>query len=51
MNKITKFSFFGLPTIIGLGLVLVGNRIIKNENQLKDRELDLKLQLNKSYTP
>ncbi len=31
------------------GTAWVGNRIIKNEKVLKDRELDLRLQLNKKF--
>ena len=46
MNKITKFSTIGISAIIGMGIAWVGNRIIKNEKGLKDRELELKLQLN-----
>tara|TARA_Y100001968_G_scaffold155911_1_gene142421 strand:+ start:394 stop:546 length:153 start_codon:yes stop_codon:yes gene_type:complete len=46
MNSITRFSVIGIPAIIGMGLAWVGNRIIKNEKRLKDRELELKLQLN-----
>ena len=46
MNSITKISSIGIPAIIGLGLAWFGNRIIRNETKLKDRELELKLQLN-----
>ena len=46
MNSITKFSAIGIPAIIGMGIALVGNQFIKNEKGLKDRELELKLQLN-----
>ena len=49
MNSITRFSAIGIPAIIGVGIVWVGNRIIKNEKELKDRELDLKLQLNNKF--
>ena len=47
MVNITKFSTIGISAIIGMGIAWVGNRIIKNEKELKDRELELKLQLNK----
>ena len=47
MNSITKVTTFGIPAIIGIGLAWVGNRIIRNEKALKDRELELKLQLDK----
>ena len=49
MNSITRFSAIGLPAIIGMGIAWVGRRIIKNEKKLKDRELDLKLQLNNKF--
>ncbi len=45
MNSITKITAFGTPAIIGIGLAWVGNRIIRNEKELKNRELELKLQL------
>ena len=45
MNSITKITTIGIPAIIGLGLAWVGNRIIRNEKELKNRELELKLQL------
>ena len=46
MNSITRLSAISIPAIIGMGIAWVGNRIIKNEKGLKDRELELKLQLN-----
>ncbi|WP_219045935.1 hypothetical protein [Prochlorococcus marinus] len=46
MNSIARFSAIGIPAIIGIGIAWVGNRIIKNEKGLKDRELELNLQLN-----
>ena len=46
MNSIKRISAIGIPAIIGMGIAWVGNRIIKNEKGLKDRELELKLQLN-----
>ena len=49
MNSITKISAIGIPAIIGVGIAWVGNRIIKNEKELKDRELELKLQLNNKF--
>ena len=45
MNRIKKVGVFGLPAILGLGLAWVGNRVIRNEKKLKNRELELKLQL------
>ena len=49
MNSITRFSAIGISAIIGMGIAWVGNRIIKNEKILKDRELELKLQLNNKF--
>ena len=49
MNTITRFSAIGIPTIVGMGIAWVGNRIIKNEKGLKNRELELKLQLNNKF--
>ena len=49
MNSITRFSAIGLPAIIGIAIALIGNRIVKNEKGLKDRELELKLQLNNKF--
>tara|TARA_Y100001968_G_scaffold211790_1_gene194918 strand:- start:343 stop:531 length:189 start_codon:yes stop_codon:yes gene_type:complete len=45
MNTIKKVSSIGIPVIIGLGFAWIGNRIIRNENKLENRELELKLQL------
>ena len=45
MNSITRAASIGIPAIIGIGLAWVSNRIIRNENELKNRELELKLQL------
>ena len=45
MNNITKIATIGLPTAIGLGLVLVGVRIMNNERKLATREMELRLQL------
>ena len=44
MINITRATTFGIPAIIGLGLAWVGNRIIGNEKELKNRELELKVQ-------
>ena len=49
MNSITRFATIGIPAIFGMGIAWVGNRIIKNEIGLKDRELELKLQLNNKF--
>ncbi len=49
MNSISRFSSIGIPAIIGMGIAWMGNRIIKNEKELKNRELELKLQLNNKY--
>ena len=49
MNSIKRFSAIAIPAIIGMGIAWIGNRIIKNEKGLKDRELELKLQLNNKF--
>ena len=49
MTSITRFSTIGITAIIGIGIAWVGNRIIKNEKRFKDRELELKLQLNNKF--
>jgi len=49
MNSITRFSAIGLPAVIGVGIAWLCNRIIKNEKELKDRELELKIQLNNKF--
>ena len=46
MNSITKATSIGIPAVLGIGLAWVGNRIIKNEEQLRNRELELQVQLN-----
>ena len=45
MNSITRITTIGIPAFIGLGLAWVGNRIIRNETEFKNREQELKLQL------
>ncbi len=45
MNSITRITSIGLPAVIGLGLVWVGVRIIRNEKRLENRKLELQLQL------
>jgi len=45
MNSITRMTSIGIPAAIGLSLAWVGNRMIKNEKELKIRELELQLQL------
>ncbi len=45
MNKITRLTTFGLPTIIGICFAWYGNRIIRNEKKLKNREQELRIQL------
>ncbi len=46
MNDITRIPTFGIPVILGLGFAWLGNRIIRNEEELKNREQELQLQLN-----
>ena len=45
MKSITKIKTIGIPAFIGIGIAWVGNRILKNEKELKNRELELKVQL------
>jgi len=45
MNSLTKVTRIGIPAVIGLGIAWVGNRIIRNETNLRNREVELKLQL------
>ena len=45
MISFSKATTFGLSTIIGIDLVRIGNRIIRNEKKLKNREVELTLQL------
>ena len=45
MNSITKITAIGVPTLIVIGFAWISNRIIRNETELKNRELELKLQL------
>jgi len=45
MNSITRVTLVGIPAILGIGLAWVGNRIIRNERGLRNREIELKLQL------
>ena len=49
MNSITRFSAISIPAIIGMGIAWVGNQIIKNEKGIKDRELELTLQLSNKF--
>ena len=49
MNSLTRFSTIGIPAIIGIGIALIGNQFIQNEQVLKDRELELKLQLSDKF--
>ncbi len=45
MNSITRVSKIGIPAVIGLSIAWFGHRIIRNEKELKNRELELKHQL------
>ena len=47
MNNILKVTTIGMPAVLGLGIALFINRIIRNEKELKIRELELQRQLNK----
>jgi len=45
MNTITRLTQFGIPAIVGISFAWLGNRIIRNEKELKNRELELRIQL------
>ena len=45
MDRIKKISVFGIPAIICIGIAWFSNKILQNEGELIDRELELKLQL------
>ena len=45
MNSIIRATKIGIPAVIAVGITWIGNRIIRNETELKNRELELKLQL------
>ena len=45
MNSISRITTIGIPAVIGLSLAWVGNRIIRNEKELRNREIELRLQL------
>ena len=45
MNNLARVTTISFPVIIGIGVAWVGNRIISNEKELKNRELELKLKL------
>ena len=45
MNSITKLSAVSIPAIMCIGIAWIGNRILKNEKGLKERESELKLHL------
>tara|TARA_B100000700_G_C14788364_1_gene734608 strand:- start:162 stop:332 length:171 start_codon:yes stop_codon:yes gene_type:complete len=45
MNNLSKITSIGLPTILGLGFAWVGIRVLRNESQLKNRLMELELQL------
>ena len=47
MSTTTKLSTFGIPAIFGIGIALITIQIMKSEKQLINRELELKIQLNK----
>ena len=44
MNSVTSFSAIGV--LAKIGIVLIDNRIFKNEKRLKNLDIELMLQLN-----
>ncbi len=45
MKNITRVTTIGIPAMICIGLAWVGTRLVNNEKELKNRELELKLHL------
>ncbi len=45
MNSITRLTTIGIPTILGISIAWFFNQVIASEKELKNRERDLKLQL------
>ncbi|WP_269622660.1 hypothetical protein [Prochlorococcus marinus] len=44
MSYLSKLPSITIPTLFGIGVVWIGTRLIKNEQRLKERMLELKLQ-------
>ena len=49
MDSISRVTTIGIPAVIVLGIAWVGNRIIRNEQGLKTREQELKIQLDTNW--
>ena len=45
MNSLSRLVSISIPTAIGMGVALLGLRIIKNERRLAERKMELELQL------
>ncbi len=45
MNSLTRFTTVGIPILIGAGVAWFSIRIIKSEQRLADRKVELELQL------
>ena len=47
MNSLTRATKIGIPSAISIGIAWLCHRVISNESKLKNREQELKLQLDK----
>tara|TARA_Y100001968_G_C19096470_1_gene590378 strand:- start:23 stop:184 length:162 start_codon:yes stop_codon:yes gene_type:complete len=46
MNNIKTISNFAFPAVLGMGLAWLGFSFIKSERRLKNRKMELEIQLN-----
>tara|TARA_Y100001968_G_C19353606_1_gene716007 strand:- start:293 stop:478 length:186 start_codon:yes stop_codon:yes gene_type:complete len=45
MNNLSRLPALGIPVLVGIGIAWLGNRIIRNEGRLAERQIELELQL------
>ena len=45
MTSITKFTSIAIPTVLGIGAAWLGVQLIKKEGKIKQRKMELELQL------
>ena len=45
MKQLSKISYIGIPAILGFGFAWLGVKIIKSENNLMKRKLELGIQI------
>tara|TARA_B100000700_G_C14877816_1_gene776563 strand:- start:20 stop:172 length:153 start_codon:yes stop_codon:yes gene_type:complete len=48
MNSFRKYAPMSFPVLLGLGLALLGTKIIRSEKILQKRKLELEIKLHKS---